>query len=166
MNTILQKGPFRSTRGGKRVHKFEEDFDVEKALSDSVEVVGVPNENGFLKKAGEIEVVVCSLIATVSFASAITLPGGFVQDGKDMGMAVLTDNTYFNEFLVFDVIAFLTSIITISIYFGLPFLAVSKKKQRRTLGLCQNIHDHFYICPRYSTIHKRSSRCCTKLYPF
>ncbi|XP_021739407.1 protein ACCELERATED CELL DEATH 6-like [Chenopodium quinoa] len=58
-------------------------------------------------KAGKSEMVVATLIATVSFTSALALPGGFNQNpGTNFGMAVLKSKASFRAFLVSDIIAF------------------------------------------------------------
>nr|POE74878.1 myosin-17 [Quercus suber] len=49
--------------------------------------------------------IVNALIATVTFAAGITVPGGFFQDGRNAGSAILTKNDSFKAFIIIDTIA-------------------------------------------------------------
>ncbi|ONK74864.1 uncharacterized protein A4U43_C03F10910 [Asparagus officinalis] len=55
--------------------------------------------------------IVAVLIATVTFAAAFTLPGGYENDGPDRGMAILGKKTTFKAFLISDALAMVSSII-------------------------------------------------------
>ncbi|KMZ73463.1 hypothetical protein ZOSMA_148G00110 [Zostera marina] len=56
--------------------------------------------------------IVSVLIATVTFAAAFTLPGGYKSDpGTDAGMAVLTNRNAFQIFLISNTLAMITSIV-------------------------------------------------------
>jgi len=50
------------------------------------------------------------LIATVTFAAAFTLPGGYENDGPNRGMAILTKKVAFKAFLISDAVAMIGSI--------------------------------------------------------
>ncbi|XP_042406391.1 protein ACCELERATED CELL DEATH 6-like [Zingiber officinale] len=55
--------------------------------------------------------VIAVLIATVTFAAAFTLPGGYKNDsGSDEGMAILSSKTSFKAFLISDTLAMASSI--------------------------------------------------------
>lgn len=57
--------------------------------------------------------IVAVLIATVTFAAAFTLPGGYKNeddDGPQQGMAILAKKTAFKVFLISDAIAMVSSI--------------------------------------------------------
>ncbi|KAM1142678.1 hypothetical protein EV2_032567 [Malus domestica] len=61
------------------------------------------------------DLVVAMLIATVTFAAAFTMPGGF----KSNGMAVLYRRAFFGVFVVSDAISFFLSIIVVYNHFRL-----------------------------------------------
>ncbi|XP_074559894.1 uncharacterized protein LOC141815929 [Curcuma longa] len=55
--------------------------------------------------------IVAVLIATVTFAAAFTLPGGYnSNDGSDEGMAILSSRAAFKAFLISDTLAMASSI--------------------------------------------------------
>ncbi|KAK4760341.1 hypothetical protein SAY87_005234 [Trapa incisa] len=66
----------------------------------------------------EIHLLVSVLIATVTFAAAFTLPGGYQNNGKDEGMAVLASKIAFKVFLVFDTVAFCSAVAAVYLQFG------------------------------------------------
>ncbi|XP_028100027.1 uncharacterized protein LOC114299470 [Camellia sinensis] len=60
-----------------------------------------------ISKSKETNLIVATLIATVTFAAGITMPGGYVNDNKDpnQGMAILTRKAAFKAFVITDTIA-------------------------------------------------------------
>lgn len=66
----------------------------------------------------EIHLLVAVLIATVTFAAAFTIPGGYQNDGKDEGMAVLTSKFAFKAFVVLDTLAFCCAVAAVYLQFG------------------------------------------------
>ncbi|GMY20690.1 ankyrin repeat-containing protein At2g01680 [Fagus crenata] len=60
----------------------------------------------------ETNLLVAMLVATVSFAAAFTMPGGYKSDGPDQGLANLTAKVAFKAFVIFDTIAFLFSVMS------------------------------------------------------
>ncbi|KAK4854984.1 hypothetical protein QYF36_002956 [Acer negundo] len=66
------------------------------------------NEDG----VGKNHLVVATLIATVTFAAGFTVPGGFVvNEGPDLGAAILTKNRAFQAFVIFNTLSmFLSSL--------------------------------------------------------
>jgi len=54
--------------------------------------------------------IVAVLIATVTFAAAFTLPGGYENDGPNHGMAILARKVAFKAFLIADAVAMVSSI--------------------------------------------------------
>ncbi|KAM3236367.1 hypothetical protein P3L10_016404 [Capsicum annuum] len=71
-----------------------------------------------IMKSAQFQIVVATLIMTVTFAAGITLPGGFESDpnSHNQGMAILTRKTAFRAFVVSDAIAFTCSAVAIFIY--------------------------------------------------
>ena len=62
-------------------------------------------------------VVMATLVATVTFTAAFTLPGGFHSEGEHQGLAVLARKTAFKAFIVTDTIAMTTSMTAAVIFF-------------------------------------------------
>jgi hypothetical protein len=70
-----------------------------------------------LEKANESNLIVCALIATVTFAAGITMPGGFKNDGspnllrgfKGDDFATLIGNLCFKIFVIVNAIAMILS---------------------------------------------------------
>ncbi|KAK6254840.1 hypothetical protein SCA6_016145 [Theobroma cacao] len=77
-------------------------------------------------KAREARSFVAGLIATVTFAAAITLPGGYYSD---QGTAILSHNTAFKVFVIADAIAMVFSLLAINLNYlsALP-IAVAKRR--------------------------------------
>ncbi|XP_040955984.1 protein ACCELERATED CELL DEATH 6 [Gossypium hirsutum] len=75
---------------------------------DEVEKVG---ERGGKKskEMAQIISVMETLIATFTFTAAFTIPGGFISDGPDKGMAILIKKSAFKAFFITDTIAMTSS---------------------------------------------------------
>ncbi|MFQ6627061.1 hypothetical protein Gotur_005993 [Gossypium turneri] len=75
---------------------------------DEVEKVG---EIGGKKsrEMAQIISVMATLIATFTFTAAFTIPGGFISDGPDEGMAILIKKSAFKAFVITDTIAMTSS---------------------------------------------------------
>lgn len=58
--------------------------------------------------------VVSALVATVTFAAGFTIPGGFNSSGPNSGRATLAGDPKLIFFIVFDILAMQSSIVTIS----------------------------------------------------
>ena len=72
----------------------------------------------FVKQVSETNLLVATLIATVTFTAAFTVPGGFNQNGDvDEGLAVLGKKTAFHVFLIANTIAFGLSTTSIFVNF-------------------------------------------------
>lgn len=74
---------------------------------------------GNVKKAADTNLIVATLIATVTFAADFTLPGGYQGDdnGPNQGMAVLTRKAAFKAFVITDTLAMMWSSCAVFIYF-------------------------------------------------
>ncbi|KAA3463432.1 protein ACCELERATED CELL DEATH 6-like [Gossypium australe] len=72
-----------------------------------------------LEKTRDAHLVVAALIATITFAAAITVPGGLKSEkGSDQGTPFLIDEVAFKVFVVTNALAFILSISALSIHFG------------------------------------------------
>ncbi|KAK0606701.1 hypothetical protein LWI29_003040 [Acer saccharum] len=70
-----------------------------------------------LKGAKESHLIAAALIATVTFAAAFTLPGGYKnEEGKYQGTAILSRNSAFQAFIIIDAIAMVFSTSAVFIY--------------------------------------------------
>ncbi|KAJ6696657.1 hypothetical protein OIU85_003050 [Salix viminalis] len=72
-----------------------------------------------MNKAREFHLVITALIATVTFAAAFTLPGGYKSD---KGTAILAKKAAFIVFLISDAISMVLSISAVFIHFLLALL--------------------------------------------
>lgn len=74
---------------------------------------------GKLEKAKDSHLVVAALVATVTFAAAFTLPGGYISDKDDAanGTPILSRSSAFKAFVISDTIAMALSISSVFIYF-------------------------------------------------
>ncbi|KAE8022652.1 hypothetical protein FH972_008435 [Carpinus fangiana] len=76
-----------------------------------------------LQKATEVHLVVATLIATVTFAACITMPGGFVGgEGLHPGSALLRRSVAFKAFVIMDTISMVLSSSAVFIHLLMPFL--------------------------------------------
>jgi hypothetical protein len=93
-------------------------------LGDGHKVLGRGNdeknkeEKDSLSKARESHLVVAALIATVTFAAAFTLPGGYKSDqGPNEGTAILAKKAAFIVFVISDAMSMVLSIFAVFIHF-------------------------------------------------
>lgn len=82
-----------SSLNTQRMDNHEENFDFER------------------KNILETNLVIAMLVATVTFAAAFTMPGGY----NSQGLATLSAKPAFKAFVIFDTIAFLFSVIAVTI---------------------------------------------------
>ncbi|XP_043702426.1 ankyrin repeat-containing protein At5g02620-like isoform X2 [Telopea speciosissima] len=66
----------------------------------------------------EIQLLVATLIATVSFAATFTMPGGYNSDGPDQGMATLSAKAAFIVFAISNTLAMALSTSAIFVHFN------------------------------------------------
>lgn len=77
----------------------------------------------FLKKGKEGHLVVAGLIATVTFAAGITMPGGYIDEkGPDQGTAVLTRSSAFQGFVISNSAALVFSSCAVFAHLFVPLL--------------------------------------------
>ncbi|KAK6933366.1 Ankyrin repeat, partial [Dillenia turbinata] len=71
-----------------------------------------------LKRVGDTHLIVAALIATVTFAAGFTVPGGYDgNEGPNQGMAILSNKTAFQAFVVSDTIAMALSTSAVFMHF-------------------------------------------------
>ena len=73
-----------------------------------------------LEAYAKTQAIVDALIATVTFAAGTTVPGGFVQDGRNAGSAILMKKDSFKAFIILDTIAMVLSTSALFIYLIMP----------------------------------------------
>ncbi|GMY30887.1 ankyrin repeat-containing protein At5g02620-like [Fagus crenata] len=94
------------------------------------------NDDPMLQKVSEAHLVVDALIATVTFAAGITMPGGFIQEGRHAGSAILTGNGCFKAFVIMNSIAMVLSSSAAFIHLFTPLMLVDSTKGRNfSIGL-------------------------------
>ena len=76
-------------------------------------------EEEALSKTRESHLVVAALIATVTFAAAFTLPGGYKSD---RGTAILAKKAAFIVFVIADAMSMMFSILAVFIHFLISFI--------------------------------------------
>ena len=91
------------------------------------------------RNALETNLLVAMLVATVSFAAAFTMPGGYKSDGPDQGLANLTAKVAFKAFVIFDTIAFLLSVISVYFQLRLSGKYIHQIRYMNVAGLCTRI---------------------------
>ncbi|KAE9444615.1 hypothetical protein C3L33_23487, partial [Rhododendron williamsianum] len=86
-------------------------------------------------------VIVAALIATITFAAAFTIPGGYDGNkGRDQGMAILARESAFKAFVITNTIAMVCSVTSIFMCLVAMFYSLSPKEEdvsrygRRYLG--------------------------------
>ncbi|KAF2309465.1 hypothetical protein GH714_002802 [Hevea brasiliensis] len=82
-----------------------------------------------LEKAKDSHLVAAALVATVTFAAAFTLPGGYISDEKDSGKGtpILIKNSAFKAFIISDALAMALSTSSVFIYFIMVMLGYGPK---------------------------------------
>ena len=98
------------------------------------------SESDCWKRVSETNMLVATLIATVSFTAAFTVPGGYNQNGSvHEGLAVLRKTSAFRVFLIANTLAFALSTISVFLHFlasaTVEDVAFHKKVARRTAFL-------------------------------
>ncbi|RWR85154.1 protein ACCELERATED CELL DEATH 6-like protein isoform X2 [Cinnamomum micranthum f. kanehirae] len=96
---LIQAG---ALRGGRLLHT--------QANGAYAKIMTAPRIESYRAMSKTI-LVVAGLIITVTFAAAFSIPGGYNNDGLDIGMAVLRSRPAFWAFMITDAIALFSSII-------------------------------------------------------
>ncbi|KAL5707052.1 hypothetical protein ACHQM5_025148 [Ranunculus cassubicifolius] len=103
-----------NTKGQKVLDAVTFDYDKERA-----NVFGVRDKvnEKELKDQSDFDLVVSALIAAVSFTAGITVPGGYISDGPNQGMAMLSKKTAFETFVVSNTFGLLLSLYAVFSHF-------------------------------------------------
>ena len=87
-----------------------------------------------VRSASETNLLVATIIATVTFTAAFTVPGGYESGGANSGLAVLSKRAAFKAFMIADAFAFgfstasiLVSMYSVSLKRALPFCDRGRK---------------------------------------
>ncbi|OMO96227.1 hypothetical protein COLO4_15400 [Corchorus olitorius] len=75
-----------------------------------------------IKSMASINLLVTTLIATVSFAAGFTVPGGYRSDGPDAGMAILSRKSAFRVFVITNALAFCFSCASMFLHYFKSFV--------------------------------------------
>ncbi|XWS42534.1 hypothetical protein CRYUN_Cryun16bG0022600 [Craigia yunnanensis] len=75
-----------------------------------------------LQHIASINLLVTTLIATVSFAAGFTMPGGYKSDGPEEGMAILSRKSAFRVFVIANALAFCFSTTSMFLHYCKSFV--------------------------------------------
>ncbi|KAF5196345.1 Ankyrin repeat-containing protein [Thalictrum thalictroides] len=96
------------------LHAIKFSYDKRKAgVFDIVDTV----DQSDLKDQRDFDLVVGALIATVSFTAGITVPGGYISDGPNQGMAVFSKKGSFVAFIISNNMALIFSLYAVFSHF-------------------------------------------------
>ncbi|GMY20684.1 ankyrin repeat-containing protein At5g02620 [Fagus crenata] len=115
---------------------------VDARSSSSLNTKGMDNaEKPDFEKRNTLEtnLLVAMLVATVTFAAAFTMPGGYKSDGPDQGLANLTAKVAFKAFVIFDTIAFLFSVMSVYLQLSLSGKYMHQIRYMKVAALCTYI---------------------------
>ncbi|XP_030441589.1 ankyrin repeat-containing protein At5g02620-like [Syzygium oleosum] len=84
----------------------------------------------------DLQLLVAVLIATVTFAAAFTMPGGYSNDGPDQGMPVLASRPAFKAFVIFNTTAFCFSILALFLLYDPSFWGARQQARYTAAAGC------------------------------
>ncbi|XP_030440327.1 protein ACCELERATED CELL DEATH 6-like [Syzygium oleosum] len=91
------------------------------------------NSDSSMKRVIDLEVLVAAFIATATFAAAFTMPGGYISDGPNQGMATLAGRAAFTTFVITNTIAFSFSATALFLQYDTSTLS-DRKRARFTVS--------------------------------
>ena len=117
--------------------------EVQNAVSKSKEEMeGISmSKSEILRSAGETNLLLATIIASVTFTAAFTVPGGYESGDVNQGLAVLSKKAAFKAFVIANALAFGYSTASILVYIfsanirRVPSYADRSAKTRRALEL-------------------------------
>ncbi|KAF8032343.1 hypothetical protein BT93_D1305 [Corymbia citriodora subsp. variegata] len=91
----------------------------------------------------DLQLLVAALIATVTFAAAFTMSGGYDNEGANKGMAVLAGKPAFKAFVIFNTSAFCFSILALFFLYDPSFWGA---RQQARYTAAAGWYIYFAIC--------------------
>ena len=85
-----------------------------------------------IRKMVDLNFVVATIIASVTYAAVIQVPGGYDDDGK----ATLRENKYFKIFMIFNACAFVFSLLSMLFHFCIGHVSLSSSIGLIYASLC------------------------------
>lgn len=85
-----------------------------RVILESLYVLGNPKN---IQKPAEVDLLLATLIATITFAAAFQVPGGYESDGPYMGLPILRHKSDFKVFIILDSLALGFSTSSIFLHF-------------------------------------------------
>ncbi|KAG4153450.1 hypothetical protein ERO13_D04G184200v2 [Gossypium hirsutum] len=120
----------------EQINGLLEEIENDQVADKPVHPFGFPTiSTASLEKKREGYFIVAGLIATVTFAAAITVPGGFKSEkGYEEGTPFLIHKAAFKVFIISNALGFILSLSTLSVYLRtMNFFSSNSNQQRKTL---------------------------------
>ena len=136
------------------------------AVSESKEeMAGISmSKSEILRSAGETNLLVATIIASVTFTAAFTAPGGYESGGINPGLAVLCKQAAFKGFVISNALAFGFSTASILVYmFSASIRMVLSYPDRSKNRTCPSIGSQLY-CSIAGSIYNRNVRSGATLF--
>ncbi|KAF8032337.1 hypothetical protein BT93_D1299 [Corymbia citriodora subsp. variegata] len=97
------------------------------------------NSDSSMRSIVDAQLLVAAFIATVTFAAAFTMPGGYSNDGPNQGMATLAGRAAFQAFVIFNTIAFSFSTLALFLQYDTSYSS-DRRKARYIFQAASNIY--------------------------
>ncbi|KAK8648041.1 hypothetical protein V6N13_128803 [Hibiscus sabdariffa] len=123
----VSHGNYKPDKKRVQIVKLLEHIVDEEVAETPVHPISLPDDvdTNLLEKTRDAHLVVATLIATVTFAAAITVPGGYKSEkGSEQGTPFLIHDAAFKAFVVTDALAFILSLSAVFVHFDMlpPFI--------------------------------------------
>ncbi|KAK8706574.1 hypothetical protein V6N13_050135 [Hibiscus sabdariffa] len=134
-------GNYKPNKKNEQIVKLLEHIVNEQVAEAPVRPITPPDVNtNLFGKTREAHLVVATLIATVTFAAAITVPGGFkVDKGSEQGTPFLIHDAAFKAFVVSDALAFILSLSAVFVHFDTLPPLITKLHNSSSLELAAGL---------------------------
>ncbi|KAF8032345.1 hypothetical protein BT93_D1307 [Corymbia citriodora subsp. variegata] len=106
----------------KILHKQFVEGQPAEAMTTGSDIANQENFHPSIRSIVDSQLLVAAFIATVTFAAAFTMPGGYSNDGPNQGMATLAGRVAFKAFVIFNTIAFSFSTLALFLQYNTSFL--------------------------------------------